>query len=178
MWLCALEEPSSAISDRDIFPSNFRHITAVQSGEQYKVSLSLITTEVKGQIVSEGDLFNTVEIWHLQTPAVLQLNHFQVSWHLLLWKQILLQLCDGGRGWRQLGKGHDVLQGDVCLGAGVWDLGVSGGAEQFGVRGPAQDLDHDGLLGGAESFHRLIVGGLREVLAIDLREEAEKNKIM
>lgn len=38
------------------------------------------------------------------------------------------------------------------------------------MRGSAQNLDHDGLLGGAEGLHRLVVGGLGEVLAIDLEE--------
>lgn len=69
-----------------------------------------------------------------------------------------------------------MLQGDVGLGADVRDLGVADGADQFGVRGSAQNLDHDGLLGGAEGLHRLVVGGLGEVLAIDLEEEDEEKK--
>lgn len=56
-----------------------------------------------------------------------------------------------------------MLKGDVSLGTHVRDLGVSG-------RAAAQDLDHDGLLGGAESLHRLVMGGLGELLAIDLEE--------
>lgn len=44
--------------------------------------------------------------------------------------------------------------------------------------GSAQNLDQDGLLGGAEGLHRLVVGGLGEILAIDLREEAERNKCL
>lgn len=47
------------------------------------------------------------------------------------------------------------------------------------MRGSAQDLDHDGLLGGAEGLHRLVVGGLGEVFAIDLdkeEEEVERNQ--
>ena len=42
------------------------------------------------------------------------------------------------------------------------------------MRGSAQNLDHDGLLGGAESLHRLVVGGLGEVLAIDLEGETQR----
>lgn len=44
------------------------------------------------------------------------------------------------------------------------------------MRGSAQDLDHDGLLGAAEGLHRLVMGGLGEVLAIDLEGDAERNK--
>jgi len=72
-----------------------------------------------------------------------------------------------------------VLEGDVGLRADVRDPGVTGGApDRFGMRGPAQDLDHDGLLGGAEGLHRLVVGGLGEVLAIDLEEEERRRKEM
>ena len=71
-----------------------------------------------------------------------------------------------------------MLECDVSLGADVCDLGVSGGADQFGVRGPAQNLDHDGLLGGADRLHRLIVGGLREVLAIDLNKERQTKQTL
>lgn len=63
-----------------------------------------------------------------------------------------------------------MLKGDVGLSADVRDLGVSSRADQFGVRGPAQDLDHDGLLCGAEGLHCLVMGGLGEVLTIDLEE--------
>lgn len=94
----------------------------------------------------------------------------------LLRKQVLLQLRHRGRGGGQVGEGHDVLQGDVRLGAGVRQLGVRGRAAQFGMRGSAQDLDHDGLLGGAEGLHRLVVGGLGEVFAIHLQEEAERKR--
>ena len=100
----------------------------------------------------------------------LSLGLYEPSWYLLLCEQILLQLHHGRRGRRQLGEGHDVLKGDVGLSAGVRHLGVGGGADRFGVRGPAQDLDHDGLLGGAEGLHRLVVGGFGQVLAIDLEE--------
>lgn len=44
------------------------------------------------------------------------------------------------------------------------------------MRGSAQDLDHDGLLGGAEGLHRLVVGGLGEVFAIDLDKEEEEER--
>lgn len=44
------------------------------------------------------------------------------------------------------------------------------------MRGSAQDLDHDGLLGGAEGLHRLVVGGLGEVFAIDLDKEEEEEE--
>lgn len=94
----------------------------------------------------------------------------------LLWKQVLLQLRHRGRGGGQVREGHDVLQGDVRLGAGVRHLGVSGRPAQFGMRGSAQDLDHDGLLGGAEGLHRLVVGGFGEVFAIHLRERAERKR--
>lgn len=40
----------------------------------------------------------------------------------------------------------------------------------------AQNLDHDGLLGSAEDLHRLVMGGFGEVFAIDLEEEAGRNK--
>lgn len=53
-----------------------------------------------------------------------------------------------------------MLEGDVRLGADVCDLGVNGRVGHFGVRGPTQNLDHDGLLGGAEGLHRLVVCGL------------------
>lgn len=69
-----------------------------------------------------------------------------------------------------------MLQGDVGLGADVRDLAVGGRADQLGMRGAAQNLDHDGLLGGAEGLHRLVVGGLGEVLAIDLEGGAERNE--
>lgn len=61
-----------------------------------------------------------------------------------------------------------MLEGDVGLGAHVRDLSVSVRADQFGVRGPAQDLNHDGLLRSTEGLHCLIMGGLREILTIDL----------
>lgn len=64
-----------------------------------------------------------------------------------------------------------MLEGDLRLGADVRDLGVGGGVEQFGMRRTAQDLDHDGLLGGAEGLHRLVMGGLGEVLAVHLEGE-------
>ena len=44
------------------------------------------------------------------------------------------------------------------------------------MRGSAQDLDHDGLLGGAEGLHRLVVGGLGEVFSIDLDKEEEEEE--
>lgn len=61
-----------------------------------------------------------------------------------------------------------MLEGDVGLGAYVRHLRVNSGGDQFRVRGPAQNLDHDGLLGGTEGLHCLVVGGLGQVLAIDL----------
>lgn len=67
-----------------------------------------------------------------------------------------------------------MLEGDVGLGADIRDLGVSSGADQFRVRGPTENLNHNGLLGGAEGLHCLVMGGLREVLAIDLEGEGEK----
>lgn len=69
-----------------------------------------------------------------------------------------------------------MLEGNVGLGADIRDLGVNGGADQFGVRIPTQNLNHDWLLGGAEGLHRLVVGGLREVLAIDLEGEDENQR--
>lgn len=63
-----------------------------------------------------------------------------------------------------------MLEGDVGLGADVRNLEVNGGAERFGMRGATQNLDHDGLLGGAEGLHRLVVGGLRQVLAVNLEK--------
>lgn len=69
-----------------------------------------------------------------------------------------------------------MLEGDVSLGADVWHLGVNSRADQFGMRGSAQNLDHDGLLGSVEGLHRLVVGGLGEVFAIDLEEEAERKE--
>ena len=42
--------------------------------------------------------------------------------------------------------------------------------------GTAQNLDHDGLLGGAEGLHRLVMGGLGQVFAIDLEEEPGRNQ--
>lgn len=59
-----------------------------------------------------------------------------------------------------------MLEGDFGLGADIRHLCVSGGKEQ--VRGTAQNLDHNGLLGGAEGLHSLVMGGLRQVLSIDL----------
>ncbi len=70
-----------------------------------------------------------------------------------------------------------MLEGDVCLGADVRDLGVTTWADQFGMWCSTQNLDHDGLLGGAEGLHRLVMGGFGEVLAIDLKKEAERNKL-
>lgn len=55
----------------------------------------------------------------------------------LLWQQILLQLCHGGRGRRKLGESLDVLESDVGLGADVQYLGVCDGASQLRVRAPA-----------------------------------------
>ena len=69
-----------------------------------------------------------------------------------------------------------MLEGDVGLGAAVGDLEVSDRANQFGMRGSAQHLDHDGLLGGAEGLHRLVVGGLGQVFAIDLHKEEEEEE--
>lgn len=67
-----------------------------------------------------------------------------------------------------------MLQGDVGLGPRVWDLGVKNGANQFRVRGPAQHFNHDGLLGGPDGLHRLVMGGFGEILAIDLQEGGAK----
>lgn len=89
----------------------------------------------------------------------------------LLWKQVLLQLCHGGCRGRQLGEGHDVLEGDIGLGAHVRDLGVGNWADWFGEWGAPQDLDHDGLLGCAEGLHCLVMGGLRQILPVDLHGE-------
>lgn len=68
-----------------------------------------------------------------------------------------------------------MLESDVRLGAHVRHLDVRGSAGQFGVRGPAQNLDRDGFLGGAERLHCLFVGGLGEILAIDLRNQGGEN---
>lgn len=46
------------------------------------------------------------------------------------------------------------------------------------MRGSAQNLDHDGLLGSAEGLHGLIVSGLGEVFAIDLEEEPERKQVV
>lgn len=56
-----------------------------------------------------------------------------------------------------------MLKGDVRLGTHVGELGVSS-------RASAQDLDQDGLGGSAEGLHRLLMGGLGELFAIDLEE--------
>lgn len=69
-----------------------------------------------------------------------------------------------------------MLESDVSLGADVCQLGVCCRADQVGIRGPAQNLDHDGLLGHAEGLHRLLMGGLGEVFAIDLQEETERKE--
>lgn len=63
-----------------------------------------------------------------------------------------------------------MLQRDVRLRGRVRHPRVSGRGRQLGVRRPAQDLHHDGFLGGAEGLYRLIVGGFGEVFAIDLEE--------
>lgn len=68
-----------------------------------------------------------------------------------------------------------MLKGDVGLGTHVRDLRVS--TDGRGVRGSAQNLHHDGLLGSAESLHRLLMGGLGELFAIDLEEETSRNMV-
>lgn len=70
-----------------------------------------------------------------------------------------------------------MLQGDVRLGADVRHLGVTRLARHFGMWRSAQDLHHDGILGGTKGLHRLIVGGLGEVFAIDLEERAKREMI-
>lgn len=67
-----------------------------------------------------------------------------------------------------------MLQGDVSLGACIGDLAVSNGADQLWVRSSAQNFNHDGLLGGSDGLHRLVVGGFREILAIDLQRGGAK----
>lgn len=67
-----------------------------------------------------------------------------------------------------------MLERDVGLGAGVRHLGVTSRADRFEMRGSPQNLDHDGLLGGAEGLHGLVVGGPGDVSAIDLEEDEER----
>lgn len=62
-----------------------------------------------------------------------------------------------------------MFEGDVCLSAGIHKLHFWGRSIGWFVElCSPQHLDHDGLLGISKSFHCLFMGGLGEILPIDL----------
>lgn len=76
---------------------------------------------------------------------------------LLLRQEVGPQRGRAGRG--QLGEGHDVLEGDVGLGARVHQLRLRRRRrrEGPGPGRPPQHLHHDRLLGRPERLHGLVV---------------------
>lgn len=85
---------------------------------------------------------------------------------------------DGRGSGSVLGQRHDVLEGDVSLCANVHDAHVLRCAAEVvsdcsrgsPVRGPAQDLDHDGVSPDG-LHHSLVMFNLGEVSPIHLWEE-------
>lgn len=79
----------------------------------------------------------------------------------------------GRSGGSELGQGHDMFKGDVCLRAHVHHVhhvhflsGANMAAAASSV--PPEDLHHNGVLSRAERLHCLVMTGLGEVLPIHL----------
>lgn len=76
----------------------------------------------------------------------------------------------GRSGGSELGQGHDVFEGDVCLRAHVHHVHFLSGANMSTAanRVPPEHLHHNGVLNRADRLHCLVMTGLGEVLPIHL----------
>lgn len=91
--------------------------------------------------------------------------------HLLLGQKVGVQ--DGWAGRGHLRQGHDVLEGDIRLRAGVHQLRLRRRREHLGPGRPPQHLDHDGLFGRLKGLHGLVMSCSGEVFAVDLLRNRE-----